>query len=89
LRISKALTTVAIPITSIAIIVSTDMIITLDFPIVKGGRNGRPADEHMARVTGDLVRLHGAAGTVPTDARRSADPARDGQRGMVAMGGRV
>ena len=47
------------------------------------GRDGRPgvvaspADARMARVTGDRVRLRGSGGTVPTDARMSADPASD------------
>ncbi len=46
-----------------------------------GGRNVPPTDGRMARVTGNRVRLHRAAGTVPTDARRAADPATDRQRG--------
>ena len=50
------------------------------------------ADGHMARVTGDRVRYRladGAAGTVPTDATRSADPASDRRSVRAARGGRA
>jgi len=49
----------------------------------RGGRNVPPADARMARVTGDRVRLHGAAGTVPSHATMPADPAANARMARV------